>query len=77
MNLITEIDDALPDINGDAEQLRQVFFNLILNAADAMSRQGNITVTCLGTDFSGKRIQESSDEATHVEIRIKDEGPHP
>ena len=75
VNLITEIDDALPDINGDAEQLRQVFFNLILNAADAMARQGNITVTCLGTDFSGKRIQASSDESTHVEIRIKDEGP--
>ena len=75
VELSLECDDQLPDINGDAEQLRQVFINLILNAADAIKRSGNIEIVCRGTDYAGKRFGYDPDDLTHIEIRISDNGP--
>jgi len=40
-----ELDDHLPEIVADPQQLQQVFLNLLLNAADAISEGGEITVT--------------------------------
>jgi signal transduction histidine kinase len=42
--MIKELDEQLPEIVGDPQQLQQVFLNLLLNAADAMSDGGEITV---------------------------------
>jgi len=39
-----ELDPFLPQIVGDPGQLQQVFTNLLLNAADAMNGQGQITI---------------------------------
>jgi signal transduction histidine kinase len=53
--IVKELDDNLPDIVGDPQQLQQVFLNLLLNAADAIPEGGKITVkTC--TDREGKSI---------------------
>ena len=40
-----ELDPQLPQILGNPGQLQQVFTNLLLNAADAMSGQGRIIIT--------------------------------
>ncbi|MDI6801458.1 MAG: ATP-binding protein [Thermodesulfovibrionales bacterium] len=40
-----EIDDTVPVINGDANQLEQVMMNLIVNAMDAMPDGGTITIS--------------------------------
>ena len=42
--LIRELDETLPEIVGDPQQLQQVFLNLLLNAADAVPDGGAITV---------------------------------
>lgn len=45
--IVKELDDTLPEIVGDPQQLQQVFLNLLLNAVDAISGGGEITVgTC-------------------------------
>ena len=53
--IVKEVDDKLPEIVGDPQQLQQVFLNLLLNAADAISDGGQITVkTCAGKE--GKTV---------------------
>jgi signal transduction histidine kinase len=44
-------------LTGDKDQLKQVFLNLILNAADAMENGGNLTVT---TAFVGANLRDLS-----------------
>ncbi len=45
IKIIRNFDDALPDVHVRADQLKQVFLNLILNAQQAIERNGDITVT--------------------------------
>jgi signal transduction histidine kinase len=61
--MLKDFDPLLPETMADPLQLQQVFFNLLLNAADAMPREGTITVeTC------------SLSENKSVSIRVTDTG---
>lgn len=63
---VLELEAALPEINGDPDQLTQVFTNLILNAAQAM--QG----------WAGRRriaIRSWHTQENHVMVSIADTGP--
>ncbi len=44
-----EVDQNLPSIHGDFQQLVQVFLNIVLNALDAMSGGGTLTISITGT----------------------------
>lgn len=55
-------DPQLPELAADAQQLRQVFTNLILNALQALGGQGEL------------RLITRADEA-QIEVRIEDSGP--
>ena len=56
IKVIEQLDPFLPQLVGDPGQLQQVFTNLLLNAADAMNGQGQITIasrpTPTGTESS-------------------------
>ena len=52
----------MPTLFADATQLKQVFLNLILNAAQAMAGKGSLTIA-------------TSHEAGVIAVRIKDTGP--
>jgi signal transduction histidine kinase len=54
--------DALPEVDGDPVQLRQVFVNLLENAVHAASPQGAVAVRAAATDGV-------------VEVHVEDSGP--
>lgn len=63
IRLVKQIPVDLPNISADANQLSQVFMNLVLNAAQAMPGGGEITVSAQKVKF---------DES--VEITVSDNG---
>ena len=60
----THYDQDLPDLAGDAEKLKQVFMNLLINARQAIHKDGRIVVS-VGFD-------ESDDWAL---VTVADDGP--
>jgi PAS domain S-box-containing protein len=60
-----ELDPDLPKVDGDRVQLQQVLLNLLVNACDAMDRDGGERVVSVTTR------QEQGD----VEIAVCDQGP--
>ena len=64
ISIQNEMDPHLPSVLADADQMRQVVLNIILNAADAMPQGGVL------------RIRSSFDaRSNHVTLRISDTGP--
>ncbi len=55
--------DGLPDLEVDADQIQQVFFNMFINAGQAMPNGGSLTIT---TDYV--------EQAKEVQIVIEDTG---
>ena len=49
----TQIQTHLPQIRGDKQQLKQVFLNLILNALDAVKKDGTIKISLEQADTPG------------------------
>jgi two-component system nitrogen regulation sensor histidine kinase NtrY len=64
IQFIVELDDTLPPINFDREQLRRVFVNLFDNAVQAMNQRGRLWV---GTRYDMKRRR--------AVVAVADEGP--
>ena len=45
IQIVKELDPFLPFVRGNASQLKQVFMNIIVNAAEAMHGSGTLTIT--------------------------------
>jgi two-component system, LuxR family, sensor kinase FixL len=58
---VADLDSELPEISCDSDKLKQVFMNVIINAAEAMEKGGTVTVAT-------ERWSEG------IEVRIHDEG---
>jgi signal transduction histidine kinase len=70
-----DLADGVPRVQADAEQLKQVFLNLALNAFQAMPGGGRLTVsTRVARDELGF-WREGSRRADVVEVRFRDSGP--
>jgi len=59
-----QLDSALPDVLMDPDQIQQVFINIILNAAEAMTKGGSLTIR---SAFAADR--------KNIVITISDSGP--
>jgi two-component system sensor histidine kinase HydH len=66
---------GLPRVQCDAEQLRQVFLNLALNAFQAMPRGGKLTVSTRVERDELAFWREGKRRRDVVEIRFRDTGP--
>ncbi len=69
VNLVTELDQEIPLIMADANQLWQVFINIVLNAIQAMPKGGDLkieTTTHYGDAGNGN--------SNHVYINFEDTG---
>jgi signal transduction histidine kinase len=60
----TQPDRELPPVHGDANQILQVFFNLVSNAVDALEESGG-----------GKLLIRSAHDETRVIVEFSDSGP--
>jgi len=61
IDLVKDIDESLPMVMVDADQIRQVFINIILNAQQAMSEGGRLNIW-------------TKDEREFVEVEFADTG---
>lgn len=62
LEIVRSIDEGLPEVHADGDQLQQVFLNLLLNSRDAMPNGGTLTVA---TFMDGG----------HIGISVEDSGP--
>src|SRR6185503_5261944 len=62
IDIVKDCPVALPTVQGDRQQLRQVFLNLITNASDAMPRGGTLTVR------SRQGLMPNGDSAVIIEF---------
>jgi signal transduction histidine kinase len=70
VEVVLSLGDDLPRVRADAEQLRQVFLNLAINAVQAMTQGGKLTISTT-VRKSGRR----SAQAQFLEVRFRDNGP--
>ena len=69
VEIATNLHEGLPPVRADAQQLRQVFLNLAINAVDAMPQGGRLQVST-----SLRRATRRSAAAAFLEIRFRDDG---
>jgi signal transduction histidine kinase len=67
--LVRKLDPDLPLVPVDATQLEQAFLNLTLNAVEAMSNGGKLTIVSRSL-----RLPRNSPAPTHAVIEFKDTG---
>jgi two-component system, NtrC family, sensor kinase len=72
IKVVQQLDPFLPQIVGDPGQLQQVFTNLLLNAADAMNGQGQITIACRPMDQGEGIILTFTDTGGGIPPEIRD-----
>ena len=77
ISIHTDLDPSLPPVLGNKNGLKQVFINLIKNAAEALSKGGNIYLkTRKISPLLGEGSPAATAQATGLaEIVVRDDGP--
>jgi signal transduction histidine kinase len=73
----TRLPNSLPEIDGDAQQLRQLFTNLITNAFEALGGTGSIAITAAHRPGEPDPVAGDGTPVGlgAIEIEITDDGP--
>lgn len=75
IRLIEELPSSLPSLRGNHTQLRQVLFNLLFNARDAMQGEGVIEVRAGVCEEVTTPSSEISFTTPHILLTVIDNGP--
>ncbi len=75
VSLESELDPSTPLAASDAEQLKQVLFNLVQNALQALPEGGRVTVSTSAPPEDASGFHLTSRGAEFVELRVRDDGP--
>ena len=72
-----QVPDALPMIQGDRHQLAQVFANLLINAYEALSGRGTVTLAArlLQPGEEGALLPDGDESVATVIVEVTDTGP--
>ncbi len=72
-----DLKHSLPTVVSDENSIKQVFVNLIKNAAEAMNEGGNLYIKTrhISSRFEEASLTEGGDKQGYVEITLKDDGP--
>lgn len=68
----SEMEDRLPSVKGDSDQLQQVFLNLILNAIQAMPDGGALHISASSKWISREGLEDG--QRQYVEVCVRDTG---
>jgi PAS domain S-box-containing protein len=63
--------DPLPQLEGDAMMIEQVLMNLCLNARDAMSQGGRVTIALEPVEVSPDHVRSNSEARTGAFVRLE------
>lgn len=69
--VVKELDPGIPETMADSMQLKQVFLNLLLNAADAMPEGGTLTVRSRYDAAARKILVEIADTGKGISEEVK------
>ena len=72
VRVVKDMQDDLPPVMGDPDQLQQVFLNLILNAIQAMPEGGTLRLSVSSKRISKEGLEES--QRPYVEVCVEDTG---
>lgn len=75
MLIVEDYDPSLPSTLGDADQLTQVFLNLLKNAAEAAKGQGTIRLHTFYDYALRLRRPDGGGQALPLQVEIIDDGP--
>jgi len=77
IQLVKHVDETLPEVMLDADRMKQVFMNVILNSMQAMPAGGTLIVKVTSQQSTVNRGLETSDyglETNEVQVEISDTG---
>src|SRR5215510_1100500 len=69
IEVVTDLPESLPVIHAVSSQIQQIFFNLILNAFDAMPGGGTLTIQARAADNGVEMLFEDSGPGIPEEMR--------
>lgn len=75
VRLDLQVDENLSEVEADEGQLSQVFYNLVINAKQAMPKGGVLTVTTKNHCISSMEVSGDLPAGKYVQIDFTDSGP--